>query len=173
MCFAPRRSPHAFTSIGAMSPKVWLARGYAVLDGPALPIVGGAGDDGAEPNDTYVAQLVAGAKAAVDALVARGVTQRGRVAVGGSSYGAFSALLCSGAVGLVIRQSVLTRRCVMCRSDRQPALPRAGAVRVRRRAERRVQPHAHPLRLPSGGAHAVAGAQRVCGQCVAMRQPGE
>ncbi len=34
-----RRSPHQFTSIGSTSPILWLTRGYAVLDGPTLPIV--------------------------------------------------------------------------------------------------------------------------------------
>lgn len=53
-----RESPFEFSSIGAMSPLVWLARGYAVLDGPTLPIVP-VGTE--EPNDTYVEQLVAGA----------------------------------------------------------------------------------------------------------------
>ena len=43
----------------------------------------------AEPNDTYVEQLVAGARAAVDEVVRRGVADRERVAVGGHSYGAF------------------------------------------------------------------------------------
>ena len=81
-----RDSPHRFTSIGALSPLVWLARGYAVLDGPTLPII--ADGDG-EPNDTYVEQLVAGAQAAVDEVVRRGVADPRRIAVGGRSYGAF------------------------------------------------------------------------------------
>ncbi len=81
-----RDSPHRFTSIAALSPLVWLARGYAVLDGPTLPIV--ADGDG-EPNDTYVEQLVAGAEAAVAECVRRGVADARRVAVGGHSYGAF------------------------------------------------------------------------------------
>ena len=49
-----RRSPHTFAGIGSSSPILWLARGYAVLDGPSFPIVA-EGD--AEPNDTYVQQL--------------------------------------------------------------------------------------------------------------------
>ena len=81
-----RDSPHRFTSIAALSPLVWLARGYAVLDGPTLPIVAN-GDE--ESNDTYVQQLTAGAEAAVAAVVQRGVVDGKRVAVGGSSYGAF------------------------------------------------------------------------------------
>lgn len=41
-------------SIGATSPMVMLAKGYAILDGPTMPIVA-EGD--AEPNDTFVEQL--------------------------------------------------------------------------------------------------------------------
>src|SRR5207253_5665512 len=47
------------------------------------------GEGAQEPNDTYVSQLVASAKAAIDELVRRGVTDPKRVAVGGHSYGAF------------------------------------------------------------------------------------
>lgn len=63
-----------------------LTQGYAVLDDPTMPIIG---KDGAEPNDTYIEQLSASAKAAVDAVVALGVADRDRIAVGGHSYGAF------------------------------------------------------------------------------------
>ncbi|MGH7028669.1 alpha/beta hydrolase family protein, partial [Brevundimonas sp.] len=63
-----------------------LTQGYAILDNPSMPIVG---KDGAEPNDTYIEQLSASAKAAVDAVVALGVADRERIAVGGHSYGAF------------------------------------------------------------------------------------
>ena len=63
-----------------------LTQGYAILDNPSMPIVG---KDGAEPNDTYIEQLSASAKAAVDAVVALGVADRDRIAVGGHSYGAF------------------------------------------------------------------------------------
>jgi dipeptidyl aminopeptidase/acylaminoacyl peptidase len=63
-----------------------LLRGYGVLDGPTMPIIG-EGDK--EPNDTYIEQLVASAEAAVDHIVARGVGDRERVAVGGHSYGGF------------------------------------------------------------------------------------
>lgn len=81
-------SPYRFVRVGWYSPLVFLARGYAVLDDPSMPIVG-EGD--VEPNDTYVEQLVASAKAAVDEAVRRGVTEPGRVAIGGHSYGAFMA----------------------------------------------------------------------------------
>ena len=85
-----RDSPNRFTSISPMSPLVWLARGYAILEGPSLPIIGSAAE-GVEPNDTYIEQLVAGARAAVEEVVRRGVTDPSRVAVGGHSYGAFMA----------------------------------------------------------------------------------
>jgi dipeptidyl aminopeptidase/acylaminoacyl peptidase len=61
-------------------------RGYAILDNAAFPIVG-EGDN--EPNDTFVEQLVANGKAAIDAVDAMGYIDRNRVAVGGHSYGAF------------------------------------------------------------------------------------
>jgi hypothetical protein len=41
----------------------WLARRYAVLDGPTFPIIA-EGDE--EPNDTFVEQLTASAEAAVE-----------------------------------------------------------------------------------------------------------
>ncbi len=60
--------------------------GYAILDNATIPIIG-EGDQ--QPNDTYVEQLVAGAKAAIDEGVSLGVVDRNRVAVMGHSYGAF------------------------------------------------------------------------------------
>src|SRR5690606_35512174 len=80
-----RGSPLRFNAISYWGPLGFLARGYAVLDGPAMPIVG-EGD--AEPNDTYIEQLVASARAAVDEVVRRCVADRDRIAVGGHSYGA-------------------------------------------------------------------------------------
>lgn len=79
-------SPYRFTRPGALSALPFLVQGYAVLDNPSIPILG---EGTKEPNDTYVDQLVAGAKAAVDELVRRGVGDRDRMAVGGHSYGAF------------------------------------------------------------------------------------
>lgn len=79
-------SPYRFIRVSTHSPLLWLVHGYAVLDDPSLPIVG-EGDE--EPNDTYVPQLVAGAKAAVEEVVRRGVADRDRIAIGGHSYGAF------------------------------------------------------------------------------------
>ena len=63
-----------------------LTQGYAILDNPAMPIIG---EGGAEANDTYVKQLRENAEAAVDAVAKLGVGDRTRMAVGGHSYGAF------------------------------------------------------------------------------------
>jgi dipeptidyl aminopeptidase/acylaminoacyl peptidase len=75
-----------FTRPRGISQLFMLTQGYAVLDNPAMPIIGA---NGAEPNDSYVKQLQDDAKAAVDAVVALGVGDRDRMAVGGHSYGAF------------------------------------------------------------------------------------
>jgi dipeptidyl aminopeptidase/acylaminoacyl peptidase len=80
-------SPYRFARISTWGPQFALLLGFAVLDDPRLPIVG---EGSAEPNDTYVAQLVAGARAAVDELVRRGVADADRLAIGGHSYGAFT-----------------------------------------------------------------------------------
>jgi len=79
-------SPYRFTRVGWWTPMLFLARGYAVLDDPSMPIIG-EGDE--EPNDTFVPQLVASAEAAVRELVRLGVGDPNRMAVGGHSYGAF------------------------------------------------------------------------------------
>jgi dipeptidyl aminopeptidase/acylaminoacyl peptidase len=79
-------SPNRFPRIGWGSPVFLAQTGYAVLENASIPIVG-EGD--AQPNDTYVEQLVAGAKAAIDAGAALGVVDTKRVAVMGHSYGAF------------------------------------------------------------------------------------
>lgn len=59
--------------------------GYAVLENAAMPVIG----DPETVNNTYVQQIVADAKAAIDKAVDMGVTDRDRVGVGGHSYGAF------------------------------------------------------------------------------------
>ncbi|MDB5919127.1 MAG: family peptidase [Massilia sp.] len=79
-------SPYRFNAVSFWGPAAFLAMGYAVLDNPSMPIVG-TGD--AEPNDTYLPQLVSNAEAAVDEVVRRGVAERHRIAIGGHSYGAF------------------------------------------------------------------------------------
>ncbi|MBW6537373.1 MAG: prolyl oligopeptidase family serine peptidase, partial [Mariniphaga sp.] len=79
-------SPHQFTAPNYGSPIFWVTRGFAILDGAAFPIIG---EGEKEPNDTFREQLVANAKAAIDAVDALGYIDRDRVAVGGHSYGAF------------------------------------------------------------------------------------
>lgn len=81
-------SRHRFTHVSWTSPLPWLTQGYAVLDGPSMPIVG---EDGVEANDSYVTQLVSSAEAAVEEVVRRGIADRERIAIGGHSYGGFMA----------------------------------------------------------------------------------
>ncbi len=78
-------SPDRFTLVSGASHMLFLTQGYAILDDPAMPIVGA----GETANDTYVEQLVASARAAVDKVVEMGVGDRDRVVAGGHSYGAF------------------------------------------------------------------------------------
>jgi len=77
-------SPNRFVLPSGPSHLFLLTQGYAVLDNPTLPVVGG---DSA--NNTYVEQTVAGAKAAIDYLMERGIAN-GNFGVGGHSYGAFA-----------------------------------------------------------------------------------
>jgi dipeptidyl aminopeptidase/acylaminoacyl peptidase len=78
-------SPNRFTTVTGASHLLMLTQGYAIFDGPTMPIVG----SGETANDTYVEQLVASAQAAVDKAVDMGIADRDRVGVGGHSYGAF------------------------------------------------------------------------------------
>lgn len=80
------QNPNAFTYPYYGSPIYWAAKGFVILDGAAFPIIG-EGD--VEPNDSFREQLVANAKAAIDAVDELGYIDRTRVAVGGHSYGAF------------------------------------------------------------------------------------
>lgn len=80
------QNPNEFTYPFWASPIYWVTRGYVVLDDAAFPIVG-EGDK--EPNDSFRTQLVANAKAAIDAVDKMGYIDPNRVAVGGHSYGAF------------------------------------------------------------------------------------
>ncbi|MDU0370571.1 S9 family peptidase [Hymenobacter endophyticus] len=79
-------SPYTFTRFTWGSPVFWVTQGYAVLQGTSIPIVG---EGTKEPNDTYVEQLTASAKAAIDEGKRLGVVDPNRVAVMGHSYGAF------------------------------------------------------------------------------------
>jgi dipeptidyl aminopeptidase/acylaminoacyl peptidase len=56
------------------------------MDDFALPVIG-EGD--AQPNDTFIEQIVSGAEAAVKYVAERGVCDSTRCAVGGHSYGSF------------------------------------------------------------------------------------
>ncbi len=78
-------SPNRFTIVSGYSHLFLLLSGYAILDNPAMPIVG----PGETANDHYVDQLVASAEAAIDKVVEMGVGDRERIGVGGHSYGAF------------------------------------------------------------------------------------
>jgi dipeptidyl aminopeptidase/acylaminoacyl peptidase len=78
-------SPNRFTTITGASHLLLLAHGYAIFDGPTMPIVG----PGETANDSYVEQLVSSAEAAVNKIVELGIADRNRVGVGGHSYGAF------------------------------------------------------------------------------------
>lgn len=79
-------SKHTFIRAHWASPIHWAAKGWVIMDDFSLPIVG-EGD--AQPNDTFVDQIVAGATAAVNYVTTRGVTDPERCAVGGHSYGSF------------------------------------------------------------------------------------
>jgi dipeptidyl aminopeptidase/acylaminoacyl peptidase len=78
-------STQRYTSITGPSHLFFLLAGYAVLDNTTMPIVG----DPETMNNTYVEQIVASAKAAIDKAAEMGVTDPERVGVGGHSYGAF------------------------------------------------------------------------------------
>lgn len=80
------QNPNEFTYPYWGSPIYWVTKGYVVLDDASFPIIG-EGEE--QPNDTFRSQLVANAKAAIDAVDGLGYIDRDRVAVGGHSYGAF------------------------------------------------------------------------------------
>ena len=80
------QNPNEFTYPYYGSMVYWVTKGYVILDDASFPIVG-EGDE--EPNDTFREQLVANAKAAIDAVDELGYIDRDRVAVAGHSYGAF------------------------------------------------------------------------------------
>jgi dipeptidyl aminopeptidase/acylaminoacyl peptidase len=78
-------SQYHFTLIGGISHLFLLTQGYAILDNATMPVIG----DPETMNNTYVEQIVASAKAAIDKAAEMGVTDPNRVGVGGHSYGAF------------------------------------------------------------------------------------
>jgi len=78
-------STQRFTSIVGPSHLFFLLLGYAILDDAAMPVVGTP----EKVNDTYIEQVVADAKAAIEKGTEMGVVDPDRVGVGGHSYGAF------------------------------------------------------------------------------------
>ncbi|HEV3275362.1 MAG TPA: prolyl oligopeptidase family serine peptidase [Terriglobia bacterium] len=64
--------------------RLLLLAGYAIIDNAAFPIIG----DPKKAYDTYLEQLVADAKAAVDEAVSLGVADPDRIGVTGHSHGA-------------------------------------------------------------------------------------
>ncbi len=78
-------SSKRFTLIGGYSELFFLLDGYAVLENVAMPVVGTID----VVNNTYVEQIVADSKAAIDKAAEMGVIDPARVGVGGHSYGAF------------------------------------------------------------------------------------
>ncbi|MCX8161340.1 MAG: prolyl oligopeptidase family serine peptidase [Candidatus Saccharicenans sp.] len=80
-----RGSPYRFTFYRGASQLFFLTQGYAVLDNAQMPVVG----DPKTMNDTFIPQIVANAKAAIDILDQMGIADRKRIGVGGHSYGAF------------------------------------------------------------------------------------
>lgn len=78
-------STERFTTLTGTSHLFFLLAGYAVLDDASMPVVGAP----ETVNNTYVEQIVASAKAAIDKAAEMGVTDPKRVGVGGHSYGAF------------------------------------------------------------------------------------
>ena len=80
------QNPNDFTFPSYGSFIYWVTKGYAVLDDASFPIIG---EGSAQPNDTFITQLVADGRAAIDAVDKLGYIDRTKVAVGGHSYGAF------------------------------------------------------------------------------------
>lgn len=78
---------NAFRRPYAYDPRFLLTQGYVVVMGPTMPIIG---EGESAPNDTYVQQLTQSAEAIVNYLVERGISQRGKIAIAGHSYGAFT-----------------------------------------------------------------------------------
>jgi dipeptidyl aminopeptidase/acylaminoacyl peptidase len=78
-------STNRFTMLDGISHLFFALQGYAVLDGATMPVVGSP----ETMNDTFLAQIVASAQAAIAKAGEMGVTDTNRVGVGGHSYGAF------------------------------------------------------------------------------------
>jgi dipeptidyl aminopeptidase/acylaminoacyl peptidase len=79
-------SSKRFTEVTGYSEIFHALDGFAVLANAAMPVVGSDPDT---VNNSYIDQIVADAKAAIDKATEMGVTDPHRVGVGGHSYGAF------------------------------------------------------------------------------------
>jgi dipeptidyl aminopeptidase/acylaminoacyl peptidase len=80
-----RAAPNRFTFYRGTTPLFFLTQGYAVLMDATMPVVG----DPETMNNTFVEQIVAAGKAAIDVMDSMGVADPKRVLVMGHSYGAF------------------------------------------------------------------------------------
>jgi dipeptidyl aminopeptidase/acylaminoacyl peptidase len=80
-----RGTTERFTRLTASDPIWFVLRGYAVLQGATMPVIG----DPETMNDSYVEQITAAAAAHIRAVADLGIGDPRRVAVGGHSYGAF------------------------------------------------------------------------------------
>ena len=78
-------SPYQFNRIGYQGALPYVSRGYAVLHGAGISVVGRRDND---PYDDWVEQVGRGVRAAIDAGVRHGVVDRDRVAIMGQSHGA-------------------------------------------------------------------------------------
>ena len=78
---------NAFPNFGTRSMEFFTRLGYAVVE-PDSPIVGAQG----AMNDNYVHDLRTNLAVVIDELDKRGLADRHRLAIGGHSYGAFSAV---------------------------------------------------------------------------------
>jgi dipeptidyl aminopeptidase/acylaminoacyl peptidase len=80
-----RTSPDTFPTVFGPSELFFVLAGYALLDNATMPVVG----DPETMNDTFIEQIAASARAAIETLDERGVIDPRRVGVAGHSYGAF------------------------------------------------------------------------------------
>ena len=76
---------HKFPAAAPRSMEIMATQGYVVVQ-PDIPIFGTAG----RLNDSYVTDLRNGLTAVIDELDKQGIIDRGRLGIGGHSYGAFS-----------------------------------------------------------------------------------
>jgi len=80
-----RGTTERFTRLMASDPVWFVLRGYAVLQGATMPVIG----DPETMNDSYVEQISMAAAAHIAAVADLGIADPQRVAIGGHSYGAF------------------------------------------------------------------------------------